>query len=86
MNINLNVDTVKLDFEKGDVLITASKSYFIVGGDFDGGDYRAFCFNSSTCTDFYCEKESLLNHIEHATNSRVVRVVKSTNLKLSEVE
>ena len=84
MKIELKKVDNNLDFKHGDVLVTESDDMILVAKDIDWGEYVGMSLNNLQIGYRYKEKEEFFKVITE-TYGKVVRVVKSENLKLIEI-
>lgn len=85
MKIELKKVNVDLDFDYGDLLISDKGSGALVMADYPGYDYTAVLLDENRVTAYRSSKSGLLDELQREKFGKVVRVVKASNLKLSEI-
>lgn len=85
MKVELKKVNVGLDFECGDLLVSDKGRFALVMADFDGEDYRAVLLDEKKITDCRGSEAGLLDELEEENFGKVTRVIKASNLKLSEI-
>lgn len=84
MQIELKTVDKNLDFEHGDILVTESEDMILVVKDPSWGEYVSISLNNLQ-VGYRCNKKENLLQFVTEDYGRVVRVVKSKNLKLIEI-
>ena len=86
MEVLLKETKPALDFEAGDMLVSDKGKCALVGMDMeDDSSFRAMVLGDNLITSFWYEKQNLLDGLFDEDFGEVVRVVKSSNLKLVEI-
>lgn len=84
MIIDFEKKEKEIEIEVGDVVITECGQKFLITFDTDGDDYRALNLETLIPTEYDNEIEYVVSDVER-NFSKVVRVIQSKNLKLTEV-
>lgn len=88
IKVQLKGYNISLDFEYGDVIVSESGKVALVVKGFDNGSsFKGVLLNTFKTTPVWASKEALIGNLETIPSfgGKAVRVIKGSNLKLSEI-